>query len=328
MLARDGRRGVLGAELDEVLPKGDPRYPGFAHLDGEQVVQVQDALDRRSPVQRERSLEPLLPLRRPLLKGGGHQAVLRPEVGVERGLGGVGRGDDRVDPDLPDAELGEHPVGGLEDPGARYGRLLQEIQITTDRFVSYGAAIQPTKGCAMSTDPYRLRTARPDERDRVQEIEDLAGTRFAGLGLIDESLDVGFPTAELDRLIRAGQVWVACDEADQAVGMVIASVREDAVYVEEMDVLAEHGRRGLGGRLLETVCTWATEHGYAAVTLSTFRDVPWNGPFYRRHGFADLPPAAWTPGMRAIHEQEGRHGLRTDVRVFMQRDLGAATSAA
>ena len=29
----------------------------------------------------------------------------------------------------------------------------------------------------MSTDPYRLRTARPDERDRIQEIEDLAGTR-------------------------------------------------------------------------------------------------------------------------------------------------------
>src|SRR4051812_18089185 len=151
------------------------------------------------------------------------------------------------------------------------------------------------KGYAMSTDPYRLRSARPDERDRIQEIEDLAGTRFAGLGLINESLDVGFPTAELDRLIRAGQVWVACDAADRAIGMVIASVREDAVYVEEMDVLAEHGRRGLGGRLLETVCTWAAGQGYAAVTLSTFRDVPWNGPFYRRHGFADLPTAAWTP---------------------------------
>ena len=73
----------------------------------------------------------------------------------------------------------------------------------------------------MATDPYRLRIARPDERDRIQEIEDLAGTRFAGLGLIDELLDVGFPTAELDRLIRAGQVWVACDAADRAVGVVI-----------------------------------------------------------------------------------------------------------
>ena len=179
----------------------------------------------------------------------------------------------------------------------------------------------------MHIDAYHLRTARPDERDRIQEIEDLAGTRFAGLGLIDESLDVGFPTAELEQLIRAGQVWVACD-ADRPVGMVIASVHEGAVYVEEMDVLAEHGRRGLGGRLLETVCAWAREHGYAAVTLSTFRDVPWNGPFYRRHGFADLPPAAWTPGMRAIREDESRHGLRTDLRVFMRRELDASTHAA
>ena len=76
------------------------------------------------------------------------------------------------------------------------------------------------------------------------------------------------------------------------------------------------------------MCNWAAEHGYAAVTLSTFREVPWNGPFYRRHGFADLPRAAWTPEMRAIHEQEGCRGLRTDVRVFMRRDLGASTSAA
>jgi GNAT superfamily N-acetyltransferase len=183
------------------------------------------------------------------------------------------------------------------------------------------------KGYAMSTDPYNLRIARPDERDRIQLIEDLAGTRFSGLGLIDESLDVGFPTADLDRLIDAGQVWVACD-ADQAVGVVIASVREDVVYIEEMDVLAEHGRRGLGGRLLDAACTWAQERGYAAVTLSTFRDVPWNGPFYRRHGFVDLPPAAWTPGMRAIRDNEARHGLRTDVRVFMRRDLSTSTSAA
>ena len=120
---------------------------------------------------------------------------------------------------------------------------------------------------------------------------------------------------------------MACDATDTPVGMVIASVREGAVYVEEMDVLAEHGRRGLGGRLLDTVCAWAQARGLPAVTLSTFRDVPWNGPFYRRHGFVDLPSAAWTPGMCAIREQEARHGLRTDVRVFMRRDLDVSTSA-
>jgi hypothetical protein len=61
------------------------------------------------------------------------------------------------------------------------------------------------------------------------------------------------------------------------------------------------------------------------VTLSTFRDVPWNGPFYRNHGFRDLEPAEWTPGMRAIREKEAQQGLRVEARVFMRRELGGAT---
>jgi GNAT superfamily N-acetyltransferase len=172
------------------------------------------------------------------------------------------------------------------------------------------------------TASYRVRLARPDEVPRLRAIEDAAGRIFSGLGLIDEALDVSFPLDDLTRLVGMGQVWVACLEDDLPVGMVIASVREGAVYVEEMDVLPEHGRRGLGARLLEHVCGWAREQDYSTVTLSTFRDVPWNGPFYRRHGFRDLQPEKWTPGMRAIREQEVRHGLRVEARVFMRRELG------
>jgi GNAT superfamily N-acetyltransferase len=170
--------------------------------------------------------------------------------------------------------------------------------------------------------PYQIRLARPDEIARLTEIEDDAGTRFAGLGLIDEARDVSFPREDLLRLVGLGQVWVGCGEDDLAVGVVIASVREGAAYVEEMDVLPAHGRRGLGGRLLATVCAWAAAEGHTAVTLSTFRDVPWNGPFYRKQGFRELPPDAWTPGMHAIRAEEGRHGLRVEARVFMRRELG------
>jgi GNAT superfamily N-acetyltransferase len=171
------------------------------------------------------------------------------------------------------------------------------------------------------TASHRVRLARPDEVPRLRTIEDTAGEIFSGLGLIDEALDMSFPLDDLTRLVAMGQVWVGCREDDLPVGMVIASVREGAVYVEEMDVLPEYGRRGLGARLLERVCAWAQEQGHAAVTLSTFRDVPWNGPFYRRHGFRDLEPVEWTPGMRAIREQEARHGLAVEARVFMRREL-------
>jgi GNAT superfamily N-acetyltransferase len=176
------------------------------------------------------------------------------------------------------------------------------------------------------TNSYRVRLARKDEVPRLRQIEDEAGTIFSGLGLIDEALDVSFPLEELTRLVGMGQVWVACLEDGLPVGMVIASVREGAVCIEEMDVLPEHGRRGLGTRLLACVCAWAQAQS-RAVTLSTFRDVPWNGPFYRRHGFKDLQPTDWTPGMRAVREREARHGLRVEARVFMRRELGEVEPA-
>lgn len=168
---------------------------------------------------------------------------------------------------------------------------------------------------------YQIRLARSEEIPRLREIENLAGEIFSGLDVIDETLDVSFPLDELTRLVGMGQVWVACAADDLPVGIVIASAREGAAYVEEIDVLPAHGKRGLGGRLLTTVCMWARARGHAAVTLSTFRDIPWNGPFYRKHGFRDLEPVEWTPGMRAIREKEAQHGLRVEARVFMRREL-------
>ncbi|HEX7373635.1 MAG TPA: GNAT family N-acetyltransferase, partial [Steroidobacteraceae bacterium] len=119
----------------------------------------------------------------------------------------------------------------------------------------------------------QIRAARPDEVWRLREIEDSAGVAFSGLDLIDEDLDQSFPLSDLSRLVSLGQAWVACTADDVPVGMVLASVRDGAVYIEEMDVLPTHGRRGLGTRLLAFVCAWASSQGYAAVTLSTFRDV-------------------------------------------------------
>ena len=91
--------------------------------------------------------------------------------------------------------------------------------------------------------------------------------------------------------------------------------------------LPAHARRGLGARLLACVCAWAQAQGYASVTLSTFRDVPWNGPFYRKHGFRELQPAEWTAGMRATRDKEAQHGLCVEARVFMRRELGGAGPA-
>jgi predicted N-acetyltransferase YhbS len=90
-------------------------------------------------------------------------------------------------------------------------------------------------------------------------------------------------------------------------------------HLEEVDVHPEHGRRGLGSRLVVAVCTWAATNGYSCVTLTTFRDVPWNMPFYARLGFEQIPPAELSPALLSVIEDETRRGLDPGRRVAMRR---------
>ena len=42
------------------------------------------------------------------------------------------------------------------------------------------------------------------------------------------------------------------------------------------------------------------EAGYPRITLSTFRDVPWNRPFYERRGFRVVDPGGLPPQHRDL----------------------------
>lgn len=47
--------------------------------------------------------------------------------------------------------------------------------------------------------------------------------------------------------------------------------------------------------MVELVEEWGRGAGRPATTLTTFRDVPWNGPYYRRLGYRVLAQAEIGP---------------------------------
>jgi hypothetical protein len=65
----------------------------------------------------------------------------------------------------------------------------------------------------------------------------------------------------------------------------------------------------------------AAGRGVPALTLTTFRDVPWNAPYYARIGFRVLVEAELTQGLRGIRDAEAAHGLDRWPRVCMRREL-------
>jgi hypothetical protein len=59
----------------------------------------------------------------------------------------------------------------------------------------------------------------------------------------------------------------------------------------------------------------------AALTLSTFRTVPWNALSYERIGFRPLDEPELTPGLRELRRQEAADGLDPRARVCMRLGL-------
>ncbi|MEQ1786450.1 MAG: GNAT family N-acetyltransferase, partial [Acidimicrobiales bacterium] len=90
-------------------------------------------------------------------------------------------------------------------------------------------------------------------------------------------------------------------------------------HLEQLSVRPESGGRGIGTALIEAVVAWARQRGDAEVTLTTFRDVPFNAPFYAARGFAVVEEDDWTDGLRALVAREAAHGLDVSARVVMRR---------
>lgn len=82
-----------------------------------------------------------------------------------------------------------------------------------------------------------------------------------------------------------------------------------AAHVEQLSVHPEHARQGVGRTLIERAVSWAQDHGLDAVTLTTYVEVPWNGPYYERLGFRYLTIEEETPELRAIRDHERASGL-------------------
>lgn len=173
----------------------------------------------------------------------------------------------------------------------------------------------------------RIRQAEAAELPELQRVEREAGVRFRGLGLIDHLLEHSLSLPELSGHQRSGRVWVAADEHDRPVGFAVASVVGGGAHLEELDVLPEAGRHGIGTRLVATVCEWAAAQGFSTITLSTFRDVPWNAPFYERLGFRRLAPAELSPALREVRAREEHLGIALEQRVMMRRELPPAPDA-
>lgn len=163
-----------------------------------------------------------------------------------------------------------------------------------------------------------IRPAREDELRELGVIEREADALFAEIGMND--MAAAAPESLLPAQ-RAGRLLVAVTHADEPVGFVRLEIVDSIPHVEQVSVLPGYAGRGLGVRLLDAAEEWARKRGYRRMTLTTYRDVPWNGPWYRRMGWEVVEEDRLTPELRALRKREGAVGLDVRPRQAMEKNL-------
>jgi GNAT superfamily N-acetyltransferase len=180
------------------------------------------------------------------------------------------------------------------------------------------AAIFPTQTDVtdLTTPGYSICSARAEHISALSAIE-----RAAAQLLRDHAPESVLTETTDERTFadaaRDGRLWVA-SAGNVPVGFaLVRMLAHDLPHLEEIDVDPSHGRRGLGTALVKAVCEWATDSGYAVLTLTTFRAVPWNLPFYARMGFVEIPRETLRSELAAVVSEEAHRGLDPNTRAVM-----------
>jgi GNAT superfamily N-acetyltransferase len=166
------------------------------------------------------------------------------------------------------------------------------------------------------------------QRDAIYTVREAGRGEFASLPAIERAAAAMFRESRYPEMADAplaaeairedDRVWVVVSESDTPVGFLIARCTLDAIHIQEIDVHPSHARRGLGRRLIEHTSRWARERGVSYLTLTTFADVPWNGPYYARLGFEIVPVDSLTPALRELRQVETLAGLPMEQRISMR----------
>lgn len=161
-----------------------------------------------------------------------------------------------------------------------------------------------------------IRSATESDLQRLVAVEVQAGQVFRSVGMARVAEDVPL-VSDLRGAVDAERLWVT-QVGSEVVGYIAAHVLDGNAHVAQVSVAPDHAGRALGRGMVEFVEQWGRAAGRPATTLTTFRDVPWNGPYYVRLGYRVLPDEGVGPELaRTMTHEASLPGIDGSLRCAM-----------
>ena len=163
----------------------------------------------------------------------------------------------------------------------------------------------------------KIEIADTSDAQFLPDIERSSGEAFRHLPSLAWIADDDVQSLERHlELIELGQAWVA--RSDQGiVGFLSAERFVNSLHIWQMAVHSDFQKKGIGRALIVQAKQAAASAGLTNLTLTTFRHVAWNEPFYASCGFRTLKPNDLCERLKATLDAEERAGLPLDQRRAM-----------
>lgn len=134
-----------------------------------------------------------------------------------------------------------------------------------------------------------VRLARPSDLRHLAAVEDAGAVLFEPYVVVG-STALSAPAPSGGERDLVGTLLVApgpAGAAEPIVGFAHLAEPDGHAHLEQVSVLPAYGRQGIGTALVRAAMEEARWAGHDRISLCTFRDVPFNGPFYTRLGFRE-----------------------------------------
>lgn len=169
--------------------------------------------------------------------------------------------------------------------------------------------------------PYFYRKGQYQELEALASVERSAAEKYRLFGqghLIDGST---MPYDRLKAMFKEGHVWVALDIYGP-IGYVCGENIDGSFHVAEISVAYEFQGVGIGKKLMNTMIEDVIKERFRSITLTTFRDIFWNAPWYTKFGFYEVNPKLVGGSFENLLEEE-EINLRLDrrFRLLMMKPL-------
>jgi len=167
-----------------------------------------------------------------------------------------------------------------------------------------------------------IRPAAAADAPFLPDIERSSGELFRQFPGLEWIADDGVQSEERHlELIADGVAYVAERPDGGIAAFLNGEVTPEALHIWQVAVHRDRQGSGIGRRLIEAAETLAARRGIGALTLTTFRTVPWNEPYYRRLGFLTLDGEALGPWLEGVLEAEEKAGLPRRQRCAMRKPI-------